>query len=202
MQRKRSGQLMAIIPLYLPRDRLALESHFAALGIEDLRNRFCGSIRPEIVSQYIDQLSVTGVPTYGIFNPGHAIVAVCQLGQSERDLEVGLTVLPTYRRQGLARALLSRSASYARARGLKALVIHCLADNTPMLSLARRIGMRVENSHGEVDGCLTLRAGTALDFWTEIAYDQEGIADSVMRSWQLAAQMVVGGVASIKGSGT
>jgi hypothetical protein len=71
-----------------------------------------------------------------------------------------------------------------------------------MLSLARRIGMRVENSHGEVDGRLTLRAGTALDFWTEIAYDQEGIANSVMRSWQFVAQMTMGGVASTKGSGT
>jgi GNAT superfamily N-acetyltransferase len=192
---------MVIIPLYLPRDRLALESHFAALGTSDIRNRFCGSIGPEIVSRYIDQLSVTGVPLYGVFNPGHTLVAVCQLGQSGRDLEVGLTVLPSCRRQGLARALLRRSASYARARGLEALVIHCLADNTPMLSLARRIGMRVENSYGEVDGRLRLRAGTALDFWSEIAYDQQGIADSVMRSWQVAVQMTRGREASTKGSG-
>lgn len=193
---------MAIVTLYLPRDRLALEAHFAALGSEDLRNRFGGSIRPEIVSQYIDQLSVTGDPIFGIFNSDHTLVAVCQLGQSDRDLEVGLTVLPTYRRQGHARALLSRSSSYARARGLKALVIHCLADNKPMLSLARRIGMRVENSHGEVDGRLTLRPGTALDFWSEIAYCQENIADSVKRIWQFAAQMTMGGVASTKRSCT
>ncbi len=179
---------MAILPLYLPRDRSALESHYAALGVEDLRNRFCGSIGPEGLSQYIDQLSVSNLPIFGIFNPDHALVAVCQLGQSERELEIGLTVLPPYRRQGLARILLRRAASYAVARGLKALVIHCLASNTPMLTLAHRIGMCVENSDGEVDGRLTLRAGTALDFWTELAYDQAGIADSVMRSWQFAAR--------------
>jgi GNAT superfamily N-acetyltransferase len=178
---------MAIIPLYLPRDCAALESHFAALEAADLRSRFCGSMRPEMASRYIDQLKATGVPIYGIVSPGQAIVAVCQLAQYERELEVGLTVLRPYRRQGLARALLNRAASHARARGLKALVIHCLADNIAMLSLARRIGMRVVNSHGEIDGRWTLRAGTALDFWTEMAYAQEGIADAVMRSWQLAS---------------
>jgi GNAT superfamily N-acetyltransferase len=193
---ERPGQLMAIVPLYLPRDRLVLETHFAALGVEDLRNRFCGSIRPEIVGQYIERLSATGVPSYGIFNPGHALVAVCQLGQSEHGLEVGLTVLPAYRRQGLAKALLGRCASYARARGSKALIIHCQADNIPMLTLARRIGMHVETSHGDADGRLTLRSGTALDFWTDIAYAQEGIAESVMRIWQVVAQMVAGGVVS------
>lgn len=187
---------MAIIPLYLPRDRPALEAHFSALGALDLRNRFCGSGKPDVVSQYMDQLTVSGVPSYGIFNARHALVAVCQLGQSGSDLEVGITVLPAYRRQGLGNALLMRCASYARARRLEALVIHCLADNAPMLSLARQSGMSVEHSNGEADGRLMLRAGTSLDFWAEMAFDQQGIADSVMRSWQFAAQMLLGTVAA------
>jgi ribosomal protein S18 acetylase RimI-like enzyme len=119
---------------------------------------------------------------------------------------VGLSVLPTYRRKGLAQALLYHSASYARARGLKALSIHCLANNMPMLSLARRIGMTVEISSGEADGHLTLRAATALDFWRQISDDQESlaksIADSVVKSWQLAVQTALGSVTPTKDSGT
>jgi len=68
------------------------------------------------------------------------------------------------------------------------MVIHCLAGNTPMLSLARRLGMTIEMSRGEADGRLKLRAGTAFDFWSEIAYDHAGIADSVAKAWQLAVQ--------------
>jgi hypothetical protein len=60
----------------------------------------------------------------------------------------------------------------------------------PMLSLAHRIGMTVEISSGEADGRLTLRAATALDFWREIADEQESlaksVADSVVKGWQLA----------------
>jgi len=196
----------AIVRLSLPRDRSALEAHYAALGTEDLANRFCHSIKPEAVSTYLDQWSTAGIPSYGIFNPDHALVAVSQLAKSADELEVGLSVLPAYRRTGLAMALLYRSASYARARGLKALIIHCLTHNFPMLSLARRIGMTVEISNGEADGHLTLRAATALDFWREIADDQESLANfiahSVAKSWQLAVQTTLDSATPTKDSGT
>jgi leucyl aminopeptidase len=65
-----------------------------------------------------------------------------------------------------------------------------------MLSLARRIGMTIEISNGEADGRLTLRAATTLDFWRQIADDQESvaksIADSVVKSWQLAVKSALG----------
>jgi GNAT superfamily N-acetyltransferase len=153
--------LMDIVPLYLSRDRQALETHFAALESEDLRYRFCGSIKPAGVIHYLDQL--TAAHSYGIFNSDRALVAVCQLAQSASDLEVGISVLTPFRRKGYAMALLDYSAKYARARGLKALTIHSLAGNTPMLSLARRIGMSVEILEGEADGRLRLRADTIFE---------------------------------------
>ena len=192
--------------LSLPRDRFALETHFAALGTEDLCNRFCHSIKPVAVTKYLDQWSAAGIPSYGIFDPDRALVAVSQLAQSADELEVGLSVLPTYRRKGLALALLNRCARYARTRGLKSLIIHCLTDNLPMLSLARRIGMTIEISNGETDGHLTLRAATAIDFWSQIADDQESLAksmaDFVVKSWQLAAKTALGNVPPTEDIGT
>ena len=79
--------------------------------------------------------------SYGIFSPMHALVATCQLARSEAILEVGISVLPFFRRKGLAKALFGRSANHARARGLKALMIHGMVDNAAMLSLARHFGM-------------------------------------------------------------
>lgn len=192
--------------LSLPRDRFALETHFAALGTEDLCNRFCHSIKPEAVTKYLDQWSAAGIASYGIFDPDRGLIAVSQLAQCAGELEVGISVLPTYRRKGLALALLYRCARYARTRGLKALIIHCLANNMPMLSLARRIGMTIEMSNGEADGQLTLRAATTIDFWREIADDQESIAksiaDSVVKSWQLAVHTALGRVTPTKDRST
>lgn len=75
---------MAIVPLYLSRDRLVLETHFAALDSEDLRFRFCGSIKPAGVIHYLNQL--TAAQSFGIINSNCALVAVCQLAQSAGDL--------------------------------------------------------------------------------------------------------------------
>jgi RimJ/RimL family protein N-acetyltransferase len=198
--------LTTINRLSLPRDRFALETHFAALGTEDLCNRFGHSIKPEAVTKYLDQWSAAGIPSYGIFDPDGRLIAVSQLAQSADELEVGLSVLPTYRRKGLALALLYGCARYARTRGLKSLIIHCLTDNMPMLSLARRIGMTIEISNGETAGHLTLRAATAIDFWSQIADDQESLAksmaDFVVKSWQLAAKTALRNVPPTKDSGT
>jgi GNAT superfamily N-acetyltransferase len=153
-----------IVPLHPVRDRPALDRHFAALRREDLRYRFGGSTKPAAVSRYLDQWSAASIPSYGIFNTERELVAWCQLGRSGYDLEVGLTVVPAYRRQGFGRALLDRAVSYGRAQGLSRLVVHSLADNAPMLSLARRIGMTVEILLGEADGRLILHAAAAINF--------------------------------------
>jgi GNAT superfamily N-acetyltransferase len=150
--------LTGIVSLQLPRDRRALEVHFAALESEDLRFRFCGSIKPAALEQYLDQLAGPDVASFGIFDPERVLIAVCQLAQSGADLEVGVSVLSAFRRQGFAKALLEHSAARARVRGLRTLLIHTLMDNTPMLSLARGLGMSVEMLNGEADGRLRLRA--------------------------------------------
>jgi GNAT superfamily N-acetyltransferase len=155
--------LTGIVPLHLPRDREALEAHFAALDSEDLRYRFCASISTAGVTRYLDRLSESDFPSFGIFGPELTLIALSQLGQAGGELEVGVSVLPTFRRRGLARALLEYAASHARVRGLKTLLIHTLVDNTPMLSLARVMGMRVEMVNGEADGRLRLRADTVAE---------------------------------------
>lgn len=159
----RENILTGVVPLHLPRDRRALEAHFAALDSEDLRYRFCGSIKPVGLTRYLDQLSGPDVPSFGIFDADTTLIAVCQLGQSGGELEVGVSVLPAFRRKGFAKALIEYSASHARVRGLRTLLIHTLMDNTPMLTLARAMGMSVEMLDGEADGRLRLRADTVAE---------------------------------------
>lgn len=175
-----------IAQVHQPRDRPALDAHFAALSEEDLHFRFGYTIRPEAVQAYLDGLAATDAVAYGIYNPGGELVALAQLGVSEEEVEVGLSTLGAYRRQGLGMALMARAASYARSRNLRRLVLISLADNQPILALARRYGMTVKISYGEAHSSLRLEAGTALDFWREVAFDQAALLQSVRRNWQLA----------------
>ena len=86
--------MTAIVRLHLPRPRAPLEAHFAAHSSEDLRLRFCCSIGPEFVANYLDRLQTTSVPSYGIFNPGLELVALGQFSEIDQpghDLEAGLS---------------------------------------------------------------------------------------------------------------
>ena len=177
---------MAIVPLWLPRDRGALEAHFAALSPKDLRLRFGQTMKPEAVASYVDSLESTHAPVFGSVNVNLEVVAIGQFAEATDGLDVGLSVLPRYRRRGLATALLERAASYASAHAITSLVMHCLADNAPILALARHFGTAIQVSGAEADGRLRLRAATALDVWTEAAYDQAGMLDAATKRWQLA----------------
>jgi ribosomal protein S18 acetylase RimI-like enzyme len=53
-----------------------------------------------------------------------------------------LVVLPTYRRQGIGAALLSRAEEYARECGITTLKIGVLVRNTPAHAVYRRVGFR------------------------------------------------------------
>lgn len=172
--------------LQQPRDRPALARHFAMLGAEDLRFRFGYQIGPDGVASYLDALAESDSPAFGVFNPAQELVGLVQLGVTAAEVEVGISVLRPYRRNGLGTALLNRAASYGRSRGIPSMVIVSLADNLPILELARRHGMTVTISCGEAHGVEKLRAATALDYWREVMFDQTALAHSVSRSWRLA----------------
>ena len=177
---------MAIVPLQFSRDRTAIEAHFAALGPRDLRLRFGETVRPEMLVAYLDSVEARNEPMFGIVNHDLLIVAIGQFSASADGLEVGLSVLPRYRRRGLGTALLDRAATYARARGITILVMHCLSENAPAVAMARRYGMSIVGSGAETDGRLELRAGTSIDRETDAAYDQAGALDFTVKQWQLA----------------
>jgi len=173
-----------------PRDRPALEAHFAALSPEDLRFRFGYPISPEGLGRYLDGLAATDALAYGVFNPSGELVALGQLGIAGDALEIGLSVLAPYRRQGLGTALMSRAATHARTHNLHSIILLSLAENQPILALARRYGMAVSVSQGEAESHVRLEAATAVDFWREVAFDQAALLQSVTRSWQLATGWV------------
>ncbi len=74
--------------------------------------------------------------------------------------EFAIVVADSWQRKGLGRRMLERLIEVARARGLKAMVGHVLAENRPMLALCGKLGFETSN-HPE-DGALR-RVTLALD---------------------------------------
>ena len=74
--------------------------------------------------------------------------------------EFALVVADGWQRKGLGRRMMEQLIDVARARGLKAMVGHVLAENRGMLSLCQKLGFVVADSD---EGPMVKRVTLALD---------------------------------------
>jgi acetyltransferase len=74
--------------------------------------------------------------------------------------EFALVVADDWQRKGLGRRMMEQLIGVARARGLRSMVGHVLAENHGMLSLCRKLGFAIGDS---AEGPMVKRAALALD---------------------------------------
>jgi acetyltransferase len=74
-----------------------------------------------------------------------------------RRAEFSVTVRSDAKARGLGRIALERVVEYARRRGVEEVWGEILADNAPMLGLARRLGFRLRRDPEEPDAMLAVK---------------------------------------------
>jgi ribosomal protein S18 acetylase RimI-like enzyme len=144
-------------------DRASLAAHFLALGPEDRRLRFGLSLADESLRDYVARLDFRHDRLFGVHDGNLELVAVVHAAPGEAGSELGLSVLPGWRGQGVGDALFRRAVSFLRKRGTQAVFVHCLAENAAMLHLARKNGMKIVFSSGEADAYLALQPSGLLE---------------------------------------
>jgi hypothetical protein len=87
---------------------------------------------------------------------GLRVIGVAHLARGTQFAELGVSVLPECRGQGIGAALLRRAHTHARNWGVSKLFMHCLAENAAMMHMARAQGMDVTQGAGEADAWLQL----------------------------------------------
>jgi predicted NAD/FAD-dependent oxidoreductase len=85
-----------------------------------------------------------------------ALVGVAHVGIAEDLAELGISVLAGHRGRGIGGTLLARASEHARNRFIDRLYMHCLAENTAMMRLARKLEMQICVDAGEADAFLKL----------------------------------------------
>jgi GNAT superfamily N-acetyltransferase len=144
-------------------DRASLAAHFLALGEEDRRLRFGVNLPDVSLRAYVARLDFRSDRLFGVHDGNMELVAVAHAAPGEAGSELGLSVLPGWRGQGVGNALFRRAVSFLRKRGTQAVFVHCLAENAAMLHLARKNGMHVAFSGGEADAYLALQPSGLLE---------------------------------------
>ena len=94
--------------------------------------------------------------------------------------ELGLSVDTAFRGRGCGAALLSRGVLHAANRGCGALYMHCLSENSVMMRLAARAGLKTVVAAGEADARMTLNQahGSAL---REAMEEQFALVDYLLK---------------------
>ncbi len=70
--------------------------------------------------------------------------ARCVVDQSDRNAEFAIAVADEFQRRGLGLELLKTLVTYASNKGVRRLFGEILADNQPMVALARRLGFQIQ----------------------------------------------------------
>jgi len=171
----------AILPYFLiESDRIAMHHHFARLSSEDLRLRFGHPPGEQWLSQYVNNIDLESDAVLGV-RAGKELLGLTHLALYRGAVELGLSVLPTARHQGIASAMFERAVLHARNRGVVELFMHCLSENQAMRKIARRAGMRLVVEGSETDAFIELTPATIFSIGTEQLACQQVLIDLALR---------------------
>ena len=164
-------------------DRGALEAHFLSLGAEDRRLRFGGPIADDGLRAYVAHIDFERDGVFAVQDDDLRLVAVVHVAFSDASAELGLSVLPGERGEGLGNALLTRAVMHLRNRGSPEVLVHCLSENAAMMHLARKNGMRIISAGSESDARLASDPPTPHSQFAEWLQDNHAsVVQSVRRN--------------------
>ena len=167
-------------------ERGALERHMLALGGEDRRLRFGLALPDEAVRGYVAHIDFERDALFGVFDDELQLAGAAHLARGERHVELGISVLSSWRGRGLGAALLTRCHMRARNWTVRKLFMHCLSENSAMMHLARKQGMTISASSGEADAWLELPLADASSYAIEVLAERLGQFDFALKSQRRA----------------
>jgi RimJ/RimL family protein N-acetyltransferase len=175
-------------------ERPSLLTHFLALDQESRRLRFGsgGFSSDESLRDYVKRIDFTRDAVFGVLDADLGVIGVAHLAREEYA-ELGISVLPSHRGQGIAAALLERAHTYARNRNISVLLMHCLAENAAMIHLASKQGMQVETGGGASSACVELQPASLSTIASELLMQRVALFDFALRSNVLAVQQAITG---------
>lgn len=157
----RALPLMIPIRSLGPSHRDQIKQHLLSLSARDRYLRFGYPATDTQVERYVESLDFSRDDVFGILNRKLELVAVAHVAYTDHksapnSAEFGVSVLGTYRGQGLGARMYDRAVIHARNAGIEMMYIHALSENTPMLRIARNAGSTMHREGSESEAFLKL----------------------------------------------
>lgn len=164
-------------------DKKKLTDHLQLLAGEDRRLRFGSPVNDEYIANYVER--TCGKPENKWFGVevGSEIVAACHTAKiNDTTAELGCSVNPEYRGNGLAQKMFDRTVMWLKTRNIRTVYMHCLSENAIMRHIARKNDMKVVSEYGESDANVELDPQSPLDIVMDAYADRMALYDMVYRN--------------------
>jgi RimJ/RimL family protein N-acetyltransferase len=168
------------------RDRSVVRAHFVALSAEDRRLRFGSALATATIVDYVAGIDFARDAVFGLYDAHGSLIGVAHVALGDEDAELGISILPGYRRRGAGSALFLRAVAHARECNVSRVYIHCLAENVAMMHIARRSGMKIVVALGDADAYLALSGSGITQTTGESVLDPIALYDSALKAIQPA----------------
>lgn len=162
--------------------REAYAAHLLALPTVDTRLRFGSSLSVDAIRAYVAGIDFDVDDVFAVHDDALALVGAAHLGVGDGIAELGVSVLPGHRGKGIGSALVARAAEHVRNRRVPQLFMHCLAENAPMMRIARRAGMKVVVEAGDADARLVLPPASAASIAGEYLSERVALYDYALKA--------------------
>jgi GNAT superfamily N-acetyltransferase len=169
-----------------PAARAAYREHLAKLPPHDIYLRFGAPMTPDALNAYVERIDFHNDVLFAIHDHDLSMVGAAHVAFGIDDAEFGVSVLPSHRRRGYGLALVERAAQHVRNRFYRRVYMHCLAQNEPIMRLARKAGMDIVLAMGEADAYLALPPANPLSVTQEAMRDRLALIDYALKT-QVAA---------------
>lgn len=166
--------------------RTMVKEHLKLLEGNDRRLRFGVMLPNDAIENYVDQSwDESDNVWFGVIQDGKVIAAVHIAQEKHKSrAELGLSVDPNWRGQRLGQALFDRAVYALKARDVRDVFMHCLAENTIVKHIARKNKMVMVTEYGETDADLILEESTPVDVGTNLLVEQLALYDNAIRNSQ------------------
>lgn len=152
-----------------------LAQHYLRLDAESRRLRFLHGVNDEFVVAHAGHAADPGSIVYVIVVDGvvRAAAELKRIGEAwGRNAEAAFSVEPEFANRGFATELMGRIIRSARNRGIRRLVMTCLAENTKMQAIARRHSADLHLEQGDVTADIIPPRADYISFATEAFEDR------------------------------
>ncbi|HTH16930.1 MAG TPA: GNAT family N-acetyltransferase [Magnetospirillum sp.] len=159
-------------------EKLLFAEHLKRLPPDDRQFRFAhAKVADEIIDRYVASISPDDL-ILGAFTDDR-LAGGAHVAFADDIAEVGVSVDPDVRTQGIGADLFRRAIAWARNRRAAKLYTLCQADNRAMLALAAKLGMVVHRESGTAEACLALPPPDLLTVSDELSAGMH----TVMADW-------------------